>query len=147
MRTRLLSWRWLRPASWILPGACLEIDLLLPSADADRHIQVNLPDEISPDPSRPLGSRARLAIRTGQPLIRQLGELMNQLADASEDWPPALYQCLADLAGAKADAALESLRDYRVAGSRGRDGRNLAHVTRHHSRPHPESPGAARDAA
>ena len=119
MRTRLLSWRWLRPANWILPGACLKIDLLLPSADADRHIQVNLPDEISPDPSRPLGSRARLAIRTGPPLIRQLGELMNQLADASEDWPPALYQCLADLAGAKADAALESLRDYRVAAAAG----------------------------
>jgi len=115
MRARLLSWRWLRPANWILPRACLRINLLLPSADIDRHIQVNLPDEISPDPSRPLGSRAQLNIKTGQPLaLDQLGGLMSQLADASQDWPPASYRCLADLAGAKADAVQASLRDYRV---------------------------------
>ena len=115
MRTRLFSWRWLKPSNWILPGASLRINLLLPSADTDRHIQVNLPDEISPDPSRRLARRAQLSIKTGQPLaLAQLGELMNQLTAPNADPQSKLYQCLADLAGAKADAARESLRDYRV---------------------------------
>ena len=114
------SWRWLHPANWILPRACLQIDLLLPSADADRQVQVNLPDGVSPDPSRPLKRRAELDIRTEQPLpVAQLGELMGQLTGAGEDWPPTLYQCLADLAGAKADAARESLRDHRVGATQG----------------------------
>jgi hypothetical protein len=115
MRARLFSWRWLKPSNWILPGASLRINVLLPSADADRHIQVNLPDEISPDPSRRLAHRAQLSIRTGQPLaLAQLGKLMNQLTAPNADPRSKLYQCLADLAGAKADAARESLRDYRV---------------------------------
>jgi hypothetical protein len=115
MRTRLFSWRWLKPSNWILPGASLRINLLLPSADTDRHIQVNLPDEISPDPSRRLAHRAQLSIKTGQPLaLAQLGKLMNQLTEPNADPQSKLYQCLADLAGAKADAARESLRDYRV---------------------------------
>jgi hypothetical protein len=115
MRTRLFSWRWLRAANWILPGACLRIDLLLPSADTDRHIQVNLPNEISPDPSRPLGSRTQLNIRTGRPqALDQLSKLMNQLTEPDEEPQPELYQCLADMAGAKVEAARESLRDYRV---------------------------------
>lgn len=117
---RLVSWRWLRPSNWILPRASLRIDLLLPSADADRQVQVNLPDGVSPDPSRPLRRRAELVIRTGQPLpASQLTELMSQLTSASDDWPPTLYQCLADLAGAKADAARESLRDHRVGAALG----------------------------
>jgi len=118
--TRLVSWLRLRPANWILPRACLQIDLLLPSADADRQVQVNLPDGVSPDPSRPLGRRAELEIRTEQPLpVGQLADLMGYLTDASGDWPPTLYQCLADLAGAKADGARESLRDHRVGAALG----------------------------
>ena len=74
------SGRWLRPTNWILPRASLQIDLLLPSADADRQVQVNLPDGVSPDPSRPLRSRAELDVRTEQPLpVGQLAELMGQL--------------------------------------------------------------------
>jgi hypothetical protein len=117
---RLISWRWLRPSNWILPRASLRIDLLLPSADADRQVQVNLPDGVSPDPSRPLRRRAELVIRTGPPLpIGELAELMGQLTSADDDWSPTLHQCLADLAGAKANAARESLRDHLVAAAPG----------------------------
>ncbi len=113
---RVRSWRWLNPAHWILPRARLRIGLLLPSADADRQIQVNLPDGVSPDPSRPLTRRAELDIRTGQPQpVSQLAGLMGQLGDTDDDWPLELYRCLTDLAGAKADAVQESLRDHLVA--------------------------------
>jgi hypothetical protein len=115
--------RWLHPANWILPRASLQIDLLLPSADADRLVQVNLPEGVSPDPSRPLNSRAELEIRTGQPRpIRQLSELVAQLAQVSPDWPIPLSQSLADLAGAKAAAVRESLRDHRVGAAPGMPG-------------------------
>jgi hypothetical protein len=114
------TWRWLRPRNWILPGASLEIDLLLPSADADRRVQVNLPDGVSPDPSVPVPTRAQLDIRTERPLpTGQLAELTAQLTRASQDWPMPLCQCLADLAGAKADAVRESLRDHRAGASPG----------------------------
>jgi len=109
------SRRWLHPGNWILPRASLQIALLLPSADADRQVQVNLPDGVSPDPSRPLKMRAELDVRTEQPPpVGQLAELISQLAEASQHWPGPLGQCLADLAGAKADAVRESLRDHRA---------------------------------
>ena len=113
---RMPSWRWLSPAHWVLPRASLRIDLLLPSADADRQIQVSLPDGVSPDPSRPLTRRAELDISTSQPApVSQLTELMDQLDDADDDWPLELYKCLTDLAAARADAVQESLRDHQVA--------------------------------
>jgi hypothetical protein len=87
---RPASWRWLRPSNWILPKARLHIDLLLASADADRRIEVNLPDGVSPDPSRPLKARAELDIRTEQPLpVTQLAGLVGQMAAAGQDWPPS----------------------------------------------------------
>jgi hypothetical protein len=115
--------RWLHPANWILPRASLQIDLLLPSADADRLVQVNLPDGVSPDPSRPLNARAELEIRTEQPLpVRQLHELTEQLVEAgtNKNWPMPLTQTLADLAGAKADAVRESLRDHQAGVAEGK---------------------------
>jgi hypothetical protein len=112
--------RWLHPENWILPRASLQIDLLLPSAEADRLVQVNLPEGVSPDPSRPVNTRAELEIRTEQPRpIRQLSELVAQLVQASQDWPMPLTQSLADLARAKAAAVRESLRDHRVGVARG----------------------------
>ncbi len=39
---------------------------------------------------------------------------MDQLTEPDEEPQPELYQCLADMAGAKVEAARESLRDYRV---------------------------------
>ena len=112
--------RWLHPDNWILPRASLQIDLLLPSAEADRLAQVNLPEGVSPDPSRPVNTRAELEIRTEQPRpIRQLSELVAQLVQASQDWPMPLSQSLADLARAKAAAVRESLRDHRVGVAHG----------------------------
>ena len=112
--------RWLHPANWILPRASLQIDLLLPSADADRLVQVNLPEGVAPDPSRPLNTRAELEIRTERPRpIRQLSEIVTQLVQASQNWPIPLSQSLADLARAKADAVRESLRDHRVGVAQG----------------------------
>ncbi|WP_300612794.1 hypothetical protein [Trebonia sp.] len=112
--------RWLHPTNWVLPRASLQIDLLLPSADADRLVQVNLPEGVSPDPSRPVNTRAELEVRTEQPRpIRQLSDLVAQLAGAGQDWPTPLSQSLADLAGAKAAAVRESLRDHRVGVAHG----------------------------
>ncbi len=109
------GWRWLRPGNWVLPRATLELDLLLPSADADRQVQVNLPDGVSPDPSLSVDARAELDIRTEQPTpVGQLAKLTGQLVSVAEDWPPTLCMCLADLCAAKADAAWASLRDHRV---------------------------------
>jgi hypothetical protein len=115
--------RWLHPQNWILPRASLQIDLLLPSADADRLVQVNLPEGVSPDPSLPLNTRAELEIRTGRPLpMRQLAELLTQLVQASGHWSVPLSQSLADLAGAKADAVRESLRDHKAGVAKGQPG-------------------------
>ena len=77
--------RWLRPSilNRVLPRARLEIDLLLPSADADRQVQVNLPDGVSFDPWQKQDRRTELDIRAGPPPpVTQLGYLMDQLAAA-----------------------------------------------------------------
>src|SRR5580658_5426650 len=109
------SWSAFRPRNWIFPSASVHLDLLLPSADADRQIRVNLPDGISPDPSLPAARRAELDARCEQPLpIGQLAAVIQQLVHADPDWPPPLYQSLADLAAAKADAAWATLRDHHV---------------------------------
>jgi hypothetical protein len=108
---------WLRPSTLnrVLPRARLEIDLLLPSADADRQVQVNLPDGVSFDPWQKRDRRAELDIRVGPPPpVTQLGYLMDQLPSAPEDWPAELYRALGDLTGAKAVATRETLRDHRV---------------------------------
>jgi len=124
------TWRWLHPGNWVLPRATLQLDLLLPSADADRQVRVNLPDGVSPDPSRPLAARAELDIRSEQPLpVSQLAALTRQLANVDPDWPSPLWQSLADLAAAKADAAWASLRDHRVGASAGERALTRAQVT------------------
>lgn len=118
---RPASWRWLYPGrwNWILPRALLQIDLLLPSAEADRQVQVSLPEGVSLDPSQPRSARAGLEIKTRQPPpIRQLRQLVGQLVKAPQ-WPTPLYQSLADLARAKAAASLESLREHQVGAAPG----------------------------
>ncbi len=115
-RTRGLL-RWLRPSTLnrVLPRARLEIDLLLPSADADRQVQVNLPDGVSFDPWQKQDRQAELDIRAGPPPpVTQLGYLMDQLTAAPEEWPAELYRALGDLTCAKAAATRETLRDHRA---------------------------------
>ena len=109
--------RWLRPSilNRVLPRARLEIDLLLPSADADRQVQVNLPDGVSFDPWQRQDRQAELDIRAGPPPpVTQLGYLMDQLTAAPEEWPAELYRALGDLTCAKAAATRETLRDHRA---------------------------------
>ena len=119
-----------RPLSWlgpsilnrVLPRARLEIDLLLPSADADRQVQVNLPDGVSFDPWQKQDRRAELDIRVGPPPpVTQLRYLMDQLAATPKEWPAELYRALADLTCAKAAATRETLRDHRVVPGRLRE--------------------------
>jgi hypothetical protein len=109
---------WLRPSNWVFPSASLHLDMLLPAADADRQIRVNLPDGVSPHPAWPLARRAELDIRCEQPLpIGQLATVTPQLVTAGKDWPGPFHQSLADLAGSKADAAWAALRDHHVGAS------------------------------
>ena len=114
----LSTWHWLHPDTWnwILPRAHLKIDLLLPSADADRLVQVNLPDGMSAFPAQP-EKAAQLEIGVSQPsAMRHLSELMGQLTTelntSAGELPSPLAQCLADLAAVKADAARHALRGY-----------------------------------
>ncbi len=111
-------WLRVRPSSWnwVLPRAYLQVDLMLPSADADRQVQVKLPEGLSFDPSLAAAERAEMQIRvTRLPPVDHLTRLVDQLLAAPEDWPDNLAECLADLATVKADAARESLRDHRAA--------------------------------
>lgn len=114
--TRSGGWRRrLRVTNWIFPSASLHLDLLLPSADADRQVRVNLPDGISPDPTLNLAGRAELDIRCERPFpMKQLETVTSQLLGADADWPDPLRQSLADLALAKVDAVDATLRDHRV---------------------------------
>ena len=114
----LSTWHWLHPDTWnwILPRAHLKIDLLLPSADADRLVQVNLPDGMSAFPAQP-EKAAQLDIRVSQPIaMRHLAELMGKLTTelntSAGELPSPLAQCLADLAAVKAEAARHALRGY-----------------------------------
>ncbi len=94
------------------PRARMLIDLLLPSADADRQVQVNLPDGVSLDVPGPPTPPARLTIEVRWPgPFHHLRALMTQLPGTDTDGRLVpLRQCLADLAAAKADAAREALR-------------------------------------
>jgi hypothetical protein len=99
------------PVRW--PRTRLRIDLLLPSADADRQIQVNLPDGISFDKttSAPPGGGVVIAVRRPQPL-QQMCSLIAELLRPEHPAPAggAVRRCIADLAAAKADAAIEAFR-------------------------------------
>lgn len=110
-----LRWLWPSILNRILPRARLEIDLLLPSADADRQVQVNLPDGVAFDPWQKPDRRAELDIRAGPPPpVTQLGYLMDQLIAAPQEWPAELYRALSDLTCAKTAATRETLRDHKV---------------------------------
>jgi hypothetical protein len=105
--------RWL---ALLRPRAHIRIDLLLPSADADRRIQVNLPDGVSIDTRRTQAPTQGLWIRSGPPAdARHLSELVTQLRQEQD---PQVRRCLADLAVAKADTLAETLRQHYVVPTR-----------------------------
>ena len=120
--------KWLRPATWVIrPAGHLEIDVLLPTADADRQIQVSLPDGVSVDvsldhPDRKAGKnddgRPWLDIEVHTPLpLQDLDASMKQVISTQEKARSStglvpLVQSLLDLARAKAALALDALRHY-----------------------------------
>ena len=110
-----------RPSTWMLrPLGRLEIDVLLPTADADRQVQINLDDGVSFEEAHPAeakdASLPRMDIRVGRPQpLEDLTVLMGQILDPQQrKRAPSLQQCLADLARSKMGAARETLRQYDV---------------------------------
>jgi hypothetical protein len=118
---------WIKPRTWIIrPAGRLEIDMLLPTADADRQIQINLPDGVSIDRKRGVAKedgderhRLDIAVRTPLPL-QEFGASMDQVFSAHEraekkSWPASLVQPFVDLALVKTELALDTLRHYEVS--------------------------------
>ncbi len=120
-------WEWRKPETWrIRPSGRLTIDVLLPTADADRQIQVNLPDGISlaqpasmgepPGPALPV---LDITVNT-PPSLDDLSASMDQLLDADESSSPvSLTRAFADLTRMKSAAALDTLRHYKAVAANG----------------------------
>jgi hypothetical protein len=109
--------KWVNPGTWIFPTrASLHVDVLLPSAAADRLVQLNLPDGvffgqvITGQAAQAEQPCMVIEVERPQPL-RDLDVVMRDLV-RDKALPTALQRCLADLALAKADAAQETLRGH-----------------------------------
>jgi hypothetical protein len=114
----------LGPASmWLQPRALLSIDLLAPTAHADRLIRLALPDGvICHDGSA--GALGRIDVVLPAPFER-LDTLMRRLFPAalSPDRPASWVDSrIAEMALHKVDAALDSLRHYTVTATRAQPG-------------------------
>jgi hypothetical protein len=118
--------RWLGPLrllALLQPRGQLRLDLLLPSADADRQVQIQLPDEVSIDAERTTLPGQGLWIRSGPPpAVAQLDDLVRQLR-VQQPLDHAIRRALADLALVKVDALTEALRWHWVVPARARAGR------------------------
>jgi len=117
--------RWLGPLrllALLQPRGQLRLDLLLPSADADRHVQIQLPDEVTIDAERTVLPGQGLRIRSGPlPAVSQLEDLVGQLR-VQQPLDHAIRRALADLALVKVDALAEALRWHSVVPARVRSG-------------------------
>lgn len=129
-----------RPIRWIASlraRAHVRIDLLLPSADTDRQVQVNLPDGVALETRRhsavaseEVWARDGLWIRSGPPeAATQLSVLVEQLRVEPQN---AVRRGLADMAIAKTDVLAETLRQHQVVPAHVREitGDALLEVTR-----------------
>jgi hypothetical protein len=115
----------IKPWTWVIrPAGRLEIDVLLPTADADRQIQINLPVGVSIDKPRVVfgklrGERPRLDISVLAPLpLRDLDAAMKQVFGAQkkkQPWPDSMVQSIVDLAKVKLALARDTLRHYKVS--------------------------------
>jgi hypothetical protein len=114
--------KWRKPGTWLIrPSAHLDIDVLLPTADADRQIQVQLADGVSfegswdkPESAKRFLPRLDIAV-TKPPSLEDLSTSMDQiLHDRVRSWPTGLVQSLVDLAWVKATVAGDTLRHYEV---------------------------------
>jgi hypothetical protein len=119
--TDVRTWR-ISPRSWLIrPSGHLAIDVLLPTADADRQIQIRLADGVSFEPPasdpRYSGSplpRLDIAVKTPPPLLELAASIRAVFEVKEPPWPPSLPQSLADLATAKTAAASETLEHYQL---------------------------------
>ncbi len=112
----------LRLLALLQPRAQLRLDLLLPLADADRQVQIQLPDEVTIDAERTVLPGRGLWIRSGPlPAVSQLDELVGQLR-VQQPLDHAVRRALADLALVKVDALAEALRWHSVVPTRVRSG-------------------------
>jgi hypothetical protein len=117
--------RRMRPSTWLIrPSGHLQIDVLMPTADADRQIQVHLADGLSfgesTYPGRPdQGATAPsldISVRNPPP-VQDLSVSMEEVLRIKKSpWPPSLSQSIADLARAKAALVSDTLRHYEVRG-------------------------------
>ena len=122
-----------KPWTWILrPLGHLEIDVLLPTADADRQVQIHLPDGMAVEGADPADSQDAvppqmdIEVRRPQPL-KDLTMLLRQILDERQaQWPPALRQSLADLARSKAQGVQETLQNYEVSHAQERSGKTAS---------------------
>jgi hypothetical protein len=117
-QTSEVNWR--KWSTWLIrPAGHLEIDVLLPTADADRQIQVNLPAGVTidepADRSEPAGREfPHLDIGVhAPPTLLELSAAMKQVSGPHDPrWPTELVEALVDLARVKSAAALETLQHY-----------------------------------
>jgi hypothetical protein len=115
------SWR-ISPRSWLIrPSAHLEIDVLLPTADADRQIQIRLADgvsfELPASNSRYAGSplpRLDITVKSPPPLLELAASVRAVFEVKKSRWPASLTRALVDLANAKIVAASETLEHYQL---------------------------------
>jgi hypothetical protein len=111
------------------PRARLEVDLLFPSADADRRLTLTLPDGVAWETSPGTGTAAaHVHVDVDRPRsMGHLDELMGRLLDPDGDRdrdrhgdgdggpaPPEVARCLADLAVSQVDAVQQTLAHHRV---------------------------------
>ena len=110
---------WFKPWTWpVRPCGRLGIDMLMPTADADRQIQVNLPAGVSLDQAPGTQDpHLDIAVDLPQPwqdLSISLEQVFASHRDAS---PVAVVNALVDLSQVKSAAALRTLRPYEVRDS------------------------------
>ncbi|MBV9792743.1 MAG: hypothetical protein JO016_02285 [Actinobacteria bacterium] len=119
------TWR-ISPRSWLVrPSGSLAIDILLPTADADRQIQVRLADGVSFEsaarqPGQPVSPSSHLdiAVTTPPPLLELAASVRPILELSPPPLPPwlrFLKRPLIDLAQAKIAAASHTLDHYRLS--------------------------------
>jgi hypothetical protein len=114
-----------KPRTWIIrPAGRLEIAVLLATADADRQIQVNLPDGVSVDrrgddgPDGPERPRLDMTVHTPLPL-QDLSAALDQVTKAQElvqkrTWSADLVRPFMDLVRVNAAESVDILRHYEV---------------------------------
>jgi hypothetical protein len=113
--TNRRAWKFTRPWTWTLrPLGHLQTGVLLPSADADRQVEVNLPAGVILEEGGKKCSSLKIQTESPQPL-KHLSVLIEQILDpCNRKQQASVQQCLADLAGSKAISVREALRNYHV---------------------------------